>query len=242
FNSGVPLSCSGLPAGAPCGFSANPVTPPANGSANSTLTVTVAGTTATGTTNFQVVGTSGATTHNAGLSLTVTLPGPVTVFFDNFETDKGWTRNPSGTDTATTGLWERGTPQATSSGGTQQVGTPTSGTNDLVTGATAGATVGVNDIDGGTTSTQSPASTPPAPATTTLNFQSYFAHLNNSSTADFFRVQIVGSTTTTVFQVLGSAAQVNGAFAPHSADISAFNGQTIRILISAADAATGSLV
>ena len=168
--------------------------------------------------------------------------GGTTVFVDDFETNKGWTRNPNGTDTATTGLWERAAPQATTSGGTQQVGTPTSGTNDLVTGASAGATVGVNDIDGGTTSIQSPAITLPATGTTTLNFRSYFAHLNNSSTDDFFRVQIVGNTTTTVFQVLGSAAQVNGAFAAHSANISAFNGQTIRIVISAADAAGGSLV
>src|SRR2546421_617740 len=28
------------------------------------------------------------------------------VFADDFETDQGWTRNPKGTDTATTGLWE----------------------------------------------------------------------------------------------------------------------------------------
>lgn len=165
-----------------------------------------------------------------------------TVFSDDFETDKGWTANPSGTDTATTGAWQRANPDATTSGGTQQVGTTTSGSNDLVTGATAGASVGANDVDGGTTSIRSPAITLPATGTTTLTFNSYFAHLNNSSTDDFLRVQVVGSTTTTVFQVLGSATQVNGAFAAHSADISAFNGQTIRILISAADAAGGSLV
>jgi hypothetical protein len=168
--------------------------------------------------------------------------GGTTVFSDNFETDKGWTRNPSGTDTATTGLWERATPQATTSGGTQQVGTPTSGTFDLVTGAAAGASVGANDIDGGTTSIQSPPIAIPATGTTTLRFNAYFAHLNNSSTDDFLRVQIVGTTTTTVFQVLGSAAQVNGAFAGQSANISAFAGQTVRILITAADNAGGSLV
>jgi hypothetical protein len=168
--------------------------------------------------------------------------GGTTVFSDDFETDKGWTVNPSGTDTATTGRWERAIPQATTSGGTQQVGTPTSGTRDLVTGATAGAAVGDNDVDGGTTSIRSPAITIPATGTTTLTFKAYFAHLNNSSTADFLRVQVVGATTTTVFQALGSAAQVNGAFATQSANISAFAGQTVRILISAADAATGSLV
>jgi hypothetical protein len=168
--------------------------------------------------------------------------GGTTVFSDDFETDKGWTVNPSATDTATTGKWERGIPQATTSGGTQQVGTPTSGTHDLVTGASAGTAVGDNDIDGGTTSIRSPAIAIPATGTTTLTFKSYFAHLNNSSSADFLRVQVVGTTTTTVFQVTGTAAQVNGAFASHSANISSFAGQTVRILISAADAAGASLV
>jgi aminopeptidase S len=42
--------------------------------------------------------------------------------------------------------------------------------------------------------------------------------------------------------VLGSTAQVNGAFTSQSANISSFAGQTVRILISAADAAGGSLV
>src|SRR6185436_11437581 len=44
-------------------------------------------------------------------------PPPVTVFFDNFETAQGWTVNPNGTDTATSGPWERGIPQATNSSG-----------------------------------------------------------------------------------------------------------------------------
>jgi hypothetical protein len=168
--------------------------------------------------------------------------GGTTVFSDDFETAKGWVTNPSATDTATTGRWERGNPDATTSGGTQQVGTTPSGVNDLVTGAAGGAAVGDNDVDGGTTSIQSPAIAIPATGTTTLTFKSYFAHLNNSSNVDFFRVQVVGTTTVTVFQVLGSAAQVNGAFTTTSANISQFAGQTVRILISAADAGGGSLV
>src|SRR6266540_2881167 len=48
---------------------------------------------------------------------------PTTVFFDNFETNQGWTTNPNGTDTATTGQWERGDPETTTSGGTMQLGT-----------------------------------------------------------------------------------------------------------------------
>ena len=131
---------------------------------------------------------------------------PQVVFSDDFETDKGWVVNPAATDTATTGRWERAVPQATTSTGAKQLGTANSGTHDLVTGATAGAAAGDNDIDGGVTSIQSPAIAIPAGGTVTLSLAFYFAHLNNSSTDDFFRVQIVGATTQTVVQELGSAA------------------------------------
>src|SRR3712207_7814700 len=60
------------------------------------------------------------------------LPGPVTLFSDDFETSKGWTVNAGGTDTATLGAWERGDPAATDSGGAKQLGTTVSGVNDLV--------------------------------------------------------------------------------------------------------------
>jgi hypothetical protein len=243
FNSAVSLSCSGLPSGATCSFVPSSVTPPGNGSTTSALTVNVAGSTATGTTSFQVSGVSGALSHNAAMSLTVTLPGPTTVFFDNFETDQGWTRNASGTDTATTGLWERGDPEAVDSSGPKQLGTTVSGTNDLVTARLAGASAGENDIDGGTTSIRSPAITLPSTGTLTLSFSYYFSHLNNSSTADFFRVSVVGTTTTQVLQELGAATDDDAVWLTSpNINISAFAGQTVRILIEAADASTASLV
>ncbi len=244
FNSAVTLSCSGLPAGATCNFVSNPVTPPANGSANSALTVSVAGTTATGAFPFTVQGVSGVLNHSANLSLTVTGTGPTTVFFDNFETDLGWTRNASGTDTATTGLWERGDPDQVTSGTTvTQLGTTVSGTNDLVTARLAGAAAGDNDVDGGTTSIRSPAITLPATGTINLTFSYYFAHLNNSSNLDFLRVSIVGATTSQVLQELGAATNDAAVWATSpTINISAFAGQTVRILIEAADASTASLV
>ena len=97
-------------------------------------------------------------------------PPPTTVFSDNFETATGWTANPSGTDTATTGAWERGDPAATNSSGAKQLGTTVSGVNDLVTGAAAGAAAGDFDIDGGVTSIRSPAITLPASGTLSLTF------------------------------------------------------------------------
>ena len=82
--------------------------------------------------------------------------GATTIFFDNFETSQGWTTNPSGTDTATTGQWARANPETTTSSGTKQQGTTVSGVNDLVDGPWPGASAGVNDIDGGVTSIRSP--------------------------------------------------------------------------------------
>jgi subtilisin family serine protease len=169
--------------------------------------------------------------------------GATTVFSDGFETATGWTTNPNGSDTATTGVWARGTPQQTASGSVMQLGACAGGTNCLVTGLLAGASVGDNDVDGGTTSIQSPPINLPASGTLTLGFSYYFAHLNNSSSADFFRVSIVGTSgTTQVFQELGSAANDAAAYSTQSVDISSFAGQSIRILIQAADASTGSLV
>ena len=167
---------------------------------------------------------------------------PVTVFSDDFEAARGWTTNAGGTDTATTGQWERGDPEATSSGVALQLGTTTSGSNDLVTARLAGASAGVNDVDGGTTSVQSPAIALPSTGTLTLTANWYLAHLNNASSADFFRVRVVGSTNTVVFQQLGAATNRAGAWSSLSANISSFAGQTVRIVIETADASTASLI
>ncbi|HLG16045.1 MAG TPA: M36 family metallopeptidase [Blastocatellia bacterium] len=183
------------------------------------------------------------TTHNAATDVPADCGGATTVFFDNFETSLGWATNPNGTDTATTGQWERGDPETTTSSGTKQLGTTVSGVNDLVTGRLAGASAGAFDIDGGVTSTQSPAIALPSTGTLTLSFSFYLAHGSNATSADFLRVSIVsGTTTTQVFQRLGQAVNVNGAWASTSVSLNAFAGQSVRILISAADASTASLV
>ena len=178
-----------------------------------------------------------------GCRLTGATPGGTTVFQDTFETATGWTTNPNGTDTATTGQWVRGDPAGTTSGVTLQLGNTVSGTNDLVTGAAAGGSAGEFDVDGGTTSIQSPAIALPASGTLTLRFSWYLAHLNNATSADFFRVLMVGpSATTTVFTQTGSAANRAGAWATATANLTSFAGQTIRIRIETADAATASLI
>jgi choice-of-anchor B domain-containing protein len=169
---------------------------------------------------------------------------PTTVYSDTFETATGWTANPNGTDTATAGRFERGDPGQTTSGTTTcQLGTTISGSFDLVTGATAGASAGENDLDGGTTSIQSPAITLPSSGNLTLSFSWYLGHLNNSSSADFVRVSIVHSGgTTSAFQQVGAASNRSAAWSTASVNVTQYAGQSIRILVSAGDGATASLI
>jgi len=71
FSSATTLSASGLPSGVTAAFSTNPVTPPANGSATSTLTFTASSTATTGTSTVTVTGTSGTLTASTNITLTV---------------------------------------------------------------------------------------------------------------------------------------------------------------------------
>jgi hypothetical protein len=167
------------------------------------------------------------------------------LFADDFEAARGWTLT-SGANTATTGNWQRGDPQTTSSNGiTVQLGTCQGpSVNCLITGLTAGSAVGTNDVDGGTTSIQSPAIALPAASTITLSFRFYLAHLNNATSADFFRVRIVGANGVpqTVFQRTGTASNVGGVWTLQSVNLSSFAGQSIRIRLEAADAGSASLI
>jgi aminopeptidase S len=191
-----------------------------------------------------VLNRSGDAAAHALWTLAVsTGPAPVTVYSDTFETATGWATNPAGTDTATAGAWERGDPEATTSSGAKQLGTTVSGTNDLVTGRLAGASAGTADVDGGTTSVRSPAITLPATGTLNLSMSWYLAHGSNASSADFLRIAIVhNGGTTTLFTQTGAASNRNGAWASGTWNLSAYAGQPIRVLISAADASGASLV
>jgi uncharacterized membrane protein len=86
FNSATTLSLSSLPSGVTASFSTNPVTPPANGNATSTLTFTTSSTATTGTTTVTVTGTSGSLTQTAKITLTVTAPSTQLIQNGGFET------------------------------------------------------------------------------------------------------------------------------------------------------------
>jgi aminopeptidase S len=97
-------------------------------------------------------------------------------------------------------------------------------------------------VDGGVTGIQSPAITLPT-GTLTLSFSWYLAHLNNATSADYVRVRVVaGTTTTTVFTQAGAASDRAAAWATATVDLSAYAGQSVRLLIEANDSGTASLV
>jgi len=75
FNSPVSLSCSNLPSGVTSSFSPSSVTPSAGGSATSTLTLTVSSSASLGSSDINVVGTSGSLTHSTPIHLTI-ISGP----------------------------------------------------------------------------------------------------------------------------------------------------------------------
>ncbi|MEJ7747683.1 MAG: M14 family zinc carboxypeptidase, partial [Candidatus Limnocylindrales bacterium] len=165
-------------------------------------------------------------------------------FDDDLEVARGWTVNAKGTDTATGGAWTRSNPAAVSAAGPKQLGSTPSGIRAWVTGASAGARPGSNDLDRGTTTTRSsPISLPPG-AGQRLTFRYAFAHSAASSSADWFRVEVVTADgpPMTVFEVRGAGRDRDAAWTDASVSMDAWAGQTIRLRLAARDGANGNLL
>ena len=161
----------------------------------------------------------------------------------SFETSEGFSRNPAGSDRATTGLWGRSNPQQTStSGATMQLGTAHEGQYALLTDGRTGSSVGSYDVDSGVTSIRSPNIDLRDASAAKLSLAYYFAHLRNSSSADFLKVSIVGNTTATVLKERGAANTDSASWQSASYNLSQFLGQEVYLLIEAADADNPSLV
>ena len=174
---------------------------------------------------------------------TSTIP-ETTIFFDDFESDQGWTVNTNGTDTAIGGQWERANPEETShSGITYQLGTTVSGSYALTTGPLAGNRVGAHDVDGGVTTVRSPGIALPLNSENiTLDFSYYLAHHRNGSSDDYLRVWISGHWGLMLFEETASANIDEAAWQNYSVDLSSFAGQMVFLTIEAADEGTPSLI
>ncbi len=166
--------------------------------------------------------------------------------YDDFEMNRGWTRNPLGDDTATSGAWQVANPAGTALDGARQLDAVVSGRWSLVTGAAAGANANANDVDGGTTTIRSRTVTLPTDpaAVGMMTFRYSFAHDAASTAEDGLSVMVEAAdgTRTTVFQVTGSSVNLDGAWRWASAPMAPFAGQTVRIVVSAADGGADSLI
>ncbi|WP_251091707.1 alkaline phosphatase family protein [Streptomyces sp. Caat 7-52] len=224
-------SATGLPAGLSLDSAGGRITGTPATAGTSTVTVTAkdaAGATASATFTWTVTATGTGTT----------------VFSDDFESDKGWRVDAAGSDTATSGVFERAIPQQTTSTYSNQVKqlAAASGAYAPTTGAAAGAAYGDNDLDGGRSTLFSPQISLPSGGPLTLRFTYNVAHGDNSGSDDYLRVRVLdGTTAGTVFERTGSATEVAGQWQSATADLSAFAGKTVRIFLEAADAGTGSL-
>jgi hypothetical protein len=182
----------------------------------------------------------------AQVDITINSAGPVTVFFDDFESDQGWVFNPFGSDTATAGLWERTDPTSVNLSGSKQL-EAFSGSNDLVTGP-AGLrswwwwTWSVDDINDGITTVRSPEITLPNAGNLTLSLQYYFAHGDDASSEDYLRIKVVGTSTQTLFEELGAGNNDDAAWENLTVNLNDFAGQTVYLLIEAADEGSNSMV
>jgi carboxypeptidase T len=170
------------------------------------------------------------------LGKTKTHCGPL---FEDFEINRGWKRDRFGTDTAKAGAWQRADPEPTS----RQLGTTTSGSKALVTGARAGGSASANDVDGGVTSVSSRLTQLPDPVGS-LQFRYYFAHGANSSSADYLRVfvQREDGSRTQVLQERGAANNDLPAWASASISMTPWAGEKVYLVFEAADLAGASLV
>jgi aminopeptidase S len=153
--------------------------------------------------------------------------------------------NPRGADSATAGQWQAATPQASSYQNIPlQLGAASSGLQALVTGYQAGNSVGAYDVDGGLTSVRSPPIPLAANNRYRLQLDYYFAHLWNTTTADFFKISLEteqGRQQVLLLQT-GTAANRPAQWQAFSADLSSFAGSTVRLVIEAADGGAGSML
>jgi hypothetical protein len=163
--------------------------------------------------------------------------------FDDFERAAGWVVNPDGTDTATSGRFERGNPARVRIGTrSMQLDDAVSGYRAMVTGALAGRNANSYDLDGITTA-RSPQITLGADPGD-LVFNASFSYGSTATSADWFRVWVEAEdgTRTLVHQRLAASRYRYAAYTEVRVSLARWASQTVRIVIGAGDVGRASLV
>jgi hypothetical protein len=123
----------------------------------------------------------------SGINIVLQAGEVVSVFADDFETDRGWTVGDGG-DGAVTGIWERGDPDATWWGnqpvqpGDDHTGSP--GTACYVTCLSGGSSQGTYDVDGGKTTLLTPSIDLSDKNSAVLTYYRWFASETGSNPND----------------------------------------------------------
>jgi hypothetical protein len=163
--------------------------------------------------------------------------------FDDFEREAGWVVNPDGTDTATSGRFERSNPARVRIGTrNMQLDDAVSGYRAMVTGAPAGRYANSYDLDGITTA-RSPQITLGADPGD-LVFNASFSYGATATSADWFRVWVEAEdgTRTLVHQRLAASRYRYAAYTQVRVSLTAWANQVVRVVIGAGDVGRASLV
>lgn len=188
-------------------------------------------------------------TAEISFTWTVVIPdtNPTSVSF-NFEADQQeWRKNSDGTDSASSGEWERTEPLSSysSSGYKMQPDNAAEGEFAFITDGRTDEYSGRYDIDGGDTTIISPEIDISNASQVNLSFSYFFAHLTNANSDDYLRVTVIGEDETIVaFEKRGDGSVVEADWKTKIIDIGLgrFTGQTIQILVEVADQGSPSLV
>ena len=167
----------------------------------------------------------------------------VTALQLDMETTSGWVGSDTG-DNATTGLWIRADPVGTAA---QPEDDHTAiGLNCWVTGnAAPGASVGTNDVDGGTTTLKSAAYNLTSYSDPVIGYWRWYSN-NQGTVDDTFVIQVSGngSSWTTVETIGPAGIEASGGWYYHEFHVSDFIAPTatVQVRFRASDLGAGSIV
>lgn len=196
--------------------------------------------------NIRIERIGGGTTDNTGTggSDNSDVAGRL-LFSEDFQSANRWTLNPLGDDTADKGQWQAGQPQATYFGSLlMQQGAGVNDSTALVTGRLAGTSIGTHDVDNGKTSIRSPRIDLPQGHDYQLELSYYFAHLQNTTDADYLRISIEAAdgSTKRILNAPGSPVNQGAVWKDMFYNLSEYRNNSIYLLIEAADGGTGSVI
>lgn len=163
--------------------------------------------------------------------------------FDDFERAAGWVVNPDGTDTATSGQFERGNPARVRIGTrSMQLDDTVSGFRAMVTGPVAGRYANSYDLDGITTARSPQITLGAAPGD--LVFNASFSYGATATSADWFRVWVEAEngTRTLVHQRLAVSRYRYAAYTEVRVSLTRWANQIVRVVIGAGDVGADSLL